>query len=444
MLRPGQTISLCVLTLLTIGVVMVSSAGMTVGAEGVTFESILLSRSTAYMALALAAMAACSFIPVRRLVPLSAEDPATPFARRLRLSPFGPIPVWIGTALLLGLLALVYVPGLGREVNGSHRWIEVTIPGIGPISGQPSELAKWGAVLLVAWCGAVMGPVMHRFWTGLLPGLVAAGLIAGFIVLEDLGTGLLIGLVACTVLLAAGARLWHMGLLAPAGLLAVVGAIASNPYRIERLTAFLNPYADPENTGYHMIQSLVAISNGQVSGRGIGHGLQKFGYLPEDTTDFLFAIICEELGVAGAAIVVCLYGALLWSGIGIVKRERTVMLQLLGLGVLATVAYQALINLMVVTGLAPTKGIALPLLSSGGTGWILTAGSLGLLIAMDRAHARDEIAEQDAGVRAAGGAAALPEIVVREEAQRLLEAASAASAPVLASAVSARSADLPT
>jgi cell division protein FtsW len=120
------------------------------------------------------------------------------------------------------------------------------------------------------------------------------------------------------------------------------------------------------------------------------------------------------------------------------------MLQLLGLGVLATVAYQALINLMVVTGLAPTKGIALPLLSSGGTGWILTAGSLGLLIAMDRAHARDEIAEQDAGVRPAGGAAALPEIVVREEAQRLLEAASAASAPVLASAVSARSADLPT
>ncbi len=439
MFRPGQTISLCVLTLLTIGVVMVSSAGMTVGAEGVTFKSILLSRSTAYMALALAAMAACSVVPVRRLVPLSAEDSATPFARRLRLTPIGPIPVWIGTALLLGLLALVYIPGLGREVNGSARWIEVAIPGVGPVSGQPSELAKWGAVLLIAWYGAVMGPVMHRFWTGLLPGLVAAGLIAGFIVLEDLGTGFLIGLVTCTILLAAGARVWHMALLAPAGLLAVVMAIATSPYRVERLTAFLNPYADPENTGYHMIQSLVAISNGQVSGRGIGHGLQKFGYLPEDTTDFLFAIICEELGVAGAAIVVCLYAAMLWSGLGIVKRERSVMLQLVGLGVLGTVGYQALINLLVVTGLAPTKGIALPLLSSGGTGWILTAGSLGLLIAMDRVQAHEEASlpatAPDSAIAAAtprpdaveSGASTLPTIVVRQEAQRILEGPSAAA-----------------
>jgi hypothetical protein len=153
---------------------------------------------------------------------------------------------------------------------------------------------------------------------------------------------------------------------------------------MQRLVTFLNPYADPEGAGYHMIQSMVAVANGEVAGRGLGHGLQKFGYLPEDRTDFLFAIICEELGVAGALVVVALYGGMLWSCWTIIRREQAAILKLLALGVVATVGIQALINLAVVTGLGPTKGIALPLLSSGGTGWILTAASLGLIVAMDR------------------------------------------------------------
>jgi cell division protein FtsW len=208
-------------------------------------------------------------------------------------------------------------------------------------------------------------------------------------VLEDLGTGLLVGMVAALVLLAAGARVWQMAALAPPALAMLGVAVASSPYRIKRLTSFLDPFADPERTGFHMIQSMQAVANGKLFGRGLGHGLQKFGYLPEVRTDFIFAVICEELGVAGAAIVVALYLGLLWAGYSILKNERSQMLRLVALGVLATVGLQALINLAVVTGLGPTKGIALPMLSSGGTGWILTAASLGLLVAMDRTREQE-------------------------------------------------------
>ncbi len=209
-------------------------------------------------------------------------------------------------------------------------------------------------------------------------------MVAGFVVLEDLGTGVLMVAASAIVLLAAGARLWHFALFAPPALLAVLAAIVTSPYRVQRITSFLDPYADPQGSGYHMIQSLTTVAGGGVFGRGLGHGLQKFGYLPEDTTDFLFAVVCEELGLAGALLVIFLYAALTWFGTAIARRETCVTLRLMTLGVVATVTMQALINLFVVTGLAPTKGIALPLMSSGGTGWILTGFALGLVVAVDR------------------------------------------------------------
>ena len=142
---------------------------------------------------------------------------------------------------------------------------------------------------------------------------------------------------------------------------------------------------------------MAAVSSGDIEGRGLGNGVHKFGYLPEDTTDFIFAIICEELGVAGAVFVVALYVMLLVCGLSIVTRARHPFAALLGLGVMLTIGFQAVINLMVVTGLGPTKGIALPLISSGGTGWALTAFSIGLLVSIDRENAqadkRDAITE---------------------------------------------------
>src|SRR5690606_10904877 len=177
-------------------------------------------------------------------------------------------------------------------------------------------------------------------------------------------------------------------------------AILTSPYRMRRITAFLDPWADPAGDGYHMLQSLAAIAGGEGTGRGLGHGLQKYGYLPEDTNDFLFAIICEEMGIAGALLVAVLFCGLVWSAIAIIRREPSRSLQLMALGIIATVSLQAVMNLVVVTGLGPTKGIALPMVSAGGTGWTLTAACLGLLLAMDRGQAEREQAPEVAGAGA--------------------------------------------
>lgn len=393
MLRLGHVLSLCALALLTLGVVMVNSASMgvrivqpgTAGAPPVTPESIVLSRSTVYMVLALAALVVGALTPVRRWADALVQRPPgdDPPGRGFR----GLFIVAIG---LVVFCALVYVPVIGREINKSHRWIGVPGTGKGAegLTMQPSEIAKWAMVALMAWYATARARSIHRFWLGLIPGLIALGAVAGFIVLEDLGTGALIAAVGCIILLAGGARLWQFLMFVPLGLAGFLAAVVTSDYRMRRITAFMDPYADPEKSGYHMIQSLVAIANGKGFGRGLGHGLQKFGFLPEVRTDFIFAVICEELGVAGAALVIGLFIAILWTGLAILRREPNPLLRLFGLGVICTVGLQAVINLAVVTALAPTKGIALPLLSSGGTGWIMTAFSLGLVVSIDRTRGR--------------------------------------------------------
>jgi cell division protein FtsW len=386
MLRSGQIVFLCVLSLLTVGVVMVNSAGMSIDPKSaVTIESILLSRSTLYMGLAIAAMSIVAMLPVRPIADALLARGAGP---GLTLGPsraFPEIPLALlgSCAALILLLSTAYWPVIGREVNGSHRWVGIPTRD-SPFTFQPSEIAKWGMVVLMAWYGVVYASRLPNLLRGLLPGLVPVALVGGFIVIEDLGTGVLVASVACLLLLAGGARVVHFLLFVPFALGAFAAAVIASPYRLQRLATFLDPYAQPQGAGYHMIQSMVAVANGEVFGRGLGFGLQKFGYLPEDRTDFLFAVICEELGVAGAGLVIGLYLLLMWCGLAIVRREANPMLKLVALGVVATVGAQAVINLAVVTGLGPTKGIALPMLSSGGTGWILTAASLGLLVSIDR------------------------------------------------------------
>lgn len=392
MLRPGQIITLCALALLTLGVVMVNSALMTVAPvdgngnqlPGVTAESILTSRSTLYMALALAALALCAMLPIRQLSRLATasvgRDPTPQAGLRTLI---------LGVLGLLAILATVYLPGIGHSANGSARWVR-----IGGQSVQPSELVKWGMIALIAWYGSVRAAHMPRFWRGLMPALLALGVVCVAIVKEDLGTGVLIAAACGLMLLAAGARFWHLAIFVPVGLAGIVMAIVLSPYRVQRVMAFIDPFQDSQGTGYHVIQSMAAIAGGGGTGRGLGHGFQKFGYLPEDHTDFLFAVVCEELGIAGATLVITLYVVLLLTGFSIVRRESDRLLKLLGFGVMATIGLQAVINLFVVTGMAPTKGIALPLMSSGGTGWILTAGCLGLLAAMDRTQPQTAEADE--------------------------------------------------
>jgi len=367
MVRAKDAIWISALALLCFGVVMVSSAGMSVGtdvADGVTFASIMLSRPTAYLAIALIALATAAALPFRRVGDSS------------RMNWWIPL-LW---PISLAALAMVYLPVIGHEVNGSSRWVRLP----GGLTLQPSELAKWATPLVMAWYCWRKRAVIDRFLTGLGPALLVLGSVVVLVTLEDLGTGVLIGSVGALVLIAGGARVWHFVLLSPIALIGVLAAVVANPYRLERIRTYLDPFADPEGAGYHIIQSLVAIANGRVSGRGLGFGLQKFGYLPEDRTDFLFAIVCEELGVAGAALALTLSGALI-VGCGVIAlRQSNQLLKLFTLGVTATLGLQSVMNVMVVSGLAPTKGIALPLMSAGGTGWVLTAFSLGLVCSLDR------------------------------------------------------------
>jgi cell division protein FtsW len=378
MVRYGHVVQMCVLGLLGLGLVMVHSAGadpaagvgagaMDSGPTGwrAVFEP-AVNRHTAYAGLAVLALWAGSRIDVGRL---------------LRPGWKSPVP-W----LVVGALGLVVLTQAGpwvHEVNGARRWLKV-----GPVTFQPSEAVKWAMVLGAAWWCGWRGEQMRRFGRGLGPALAVMAVACGLIVLDDLGTAALIGGVAVVVLVAGGARLWQVLLLLPLAAGAVVAAVMAQPYRIARLTAFRDPWADPRGAGYHPIQSMLAFAEGGPWGSGLGHGVQKY-FLPEDTTDFIFPILAEELGLAGAAAVVGLLLVMLWVGMSVVREREDLAGRLLGLGVLMTVGLQAAINIAVVTVVVPTKGIALPLVSAGGTGWVLTAGMLGLLAGMERGGSRE-------------------------------------------------------
>ncbi len=361
-MRAGQGVILVTLALLTIGVVMVTSAGLSIDREGLGLGAVLLGRPALLAAgSALALLAGC-LVPVERIFKRQGAVIAAALA---------------GVVLLV--LVAVHIPGVGHEVNGARRWIMV-----GPVGFQPSEIAKWALVAIVAWYAALNAANLGTFVRGVVAPGILVGAVCGLIVTEDLGTAVLIAAVSAAVLVAGGVRLPHALIAIPPAAAAFAAALLTSPYRLDRLRSFLDPWHDPQGIGYHLIHSLATVHGGGIAGRGLGNGLQKFGYLPEDTTDFIFAVICEELGAVGAASVIGLLCVLLACGGSIARRAATPFGRLLGLGIILTIGLQAVINLAVVTGLAPTKGIALPLVSAGGTGWILTSFCLGLLVAMER------------------------------------------------------------
>ena len=382
------------IALLMVGVLMVNSTGLVLGADvaPVPHRSVFLGEPARHALLAVGALVLGALFPVMRLG----------VARSAWLTPA----VWLGVLGLVFLL-LAWVPSVGRSLNASNRWIELA-----GIRFQASELLKWTFPLFLAWWVTRSSAHITRFWTGLLPLLALTALVGATIAVEDLGTAFLVTSVAVVLLFAAGGRLLHFLLLAPLGLLGLVAGILAEPYRVQRLVTFLDPFADPEHSGWHIIQSLRAIAGGGVLGRGLGAGEQKFD-LVSDTTDFIFSIICEELGLVGAGLVVIAFAGLLWCGFSIITRDSDVpsdaatsqgidgqaFLRLLGLGILLTLGFQALFNLMVTTALVPTKGIALPLISRGGTGWILTALFLGLLISIERALERPRASASTERVR---------------------------------------------
>jgi cell division protein FtsW len=249
------------------------------------------------------------------------------------------------------------------------------------MSVQPTELAKLVLVLYLADFLARRQAVIGNLWRGVIPPLVVTGGVAGLILLQpDLGSAVaVVGVVLCMIFVA-GARLVHLGLIGALALPVVVMAVFTASYRLRRVLTFLDPWADPRGAGFQIIQSYLALGGGGLLGRGLGESKQKLFYLPEPHTDFIFAILGEELGFVGAVVTVALFGLLLWRGIRVGLRVADPFGALLAFGVTALLVNQAVVNLGVVVGLFPTKGLPLPFVSSGGSSLLVAMAAVGLLL----------------------------------------------------------------
>ncbi len=280
-----------------------------------------------------------------------------------------------GVAASAALLVLVLIPGLGITTGGASRWLDV-----GPISFQPSELAKFALILFAADFLARRREGIKDFET-LLPLLVWLIIIVGLIMLQpDLGTTLIIAGVFLVMLLVAGARYLHLAALAAAGTAATIGLIWMAPYRRARLMAFLDPWKDPMSSGFQNVQSLIALGSGHLFGVGLGMSKQKFFYLPAAHTDFIFAIIGEELGLLGTLSVVIAFSLMAFAGIRIAAKATTYFDRYIATGVTAMIIIQAVLNMGAVTGVLPITGVPLPLISSGGTSLLFTLTGVGILM----------------------------------------------------------------
>jgi len=293
----------------------------------------------------------------------------------------------------LGVVGLMLVAVLfSRPINGSRRWFAVGGFGI-----QPSELAKVAAIFFTA---LTLDRRMHRINDVkyvLPPIALIVGGLAGLILLEpDFGTSVALGIVVAGMVVAAGLSYKYivgLGLvLLPVGYLVLISA----PYRIRRLMAFWNPEADPLGDGFHLLQSLIAVGSGGWLGRGLMGGIQKLFYLPEPHNDFIFAVISEELGFVGATLVVVCFAVIAWRGLRAATSAPDRFGALLALGITMMVVAQAFVNVSVVLGLLPTKGIPLPLVSSGGSSLLVNLASLGVLLNISQ-HAVHDSAAMEPG-----------------------------------------------
>ena len=286
-----------------------------------------------------------------------------------------PVLYLVFSLLLLGLVLVI-----GTEINGSKRWIR--LPGV---ALQVSEVAKLGMVMFTAWYLDKSKERVSNFIVGLLPILLVLGLVCGLILLEpDLGTTAVIGATCFIMLFAAGSRVLHLGSLVAMSMPVAVYAMLSEPYRRKRIFAFLDPWQDPQKTGFHIIQSLYALGSGGLFGVGLGRSRQKFFYLPEPGTDFIFSVLGEELGLVGASIIISLYFLLAWRGLMIALRAQDMLGAMLAVGITTMITLQAVVNIGVVTGSLPVTGITLPFISYGGSSLVFMAVGIGILLNVSR------------------------------------------------------------
>ncbi|HHV15206.1 MAG TPA: putative lipid II flippase FtsW [Gelria sp.] len=276
-------------------------------------------------------------------------------------------------------LLLVLTP-LGVEGGGSTRAL-----GLGGLSFTPSELAKLAVVMFLAKTMEINIDKIRSFKNGVLPYLLVMAVICALVIVQpDLGTAFVIAGTIFGMLLVAGARWLHLGLLGVAGAGAVALAIIVEPYRAQRIVAFIDPWKYPTDKGYQTIQSLYALGSGGLFGVGLGRSRQKFFYLPEQHTDFIFAILGEELGFMGAFLVLILFLLFAWRGFKIAMNAPDTFGSLLAAGITIMIVFQAFVNIAVVCGALPVTGITLPFISYGGSSLLFTMAGVGLLLNVSR------------------------------------------------------------
>lgn len=351
-------IPLATLCLLVIGVIMVHSASTVLSLARYQDAFYYFKRQLLFAVLGLLSMWMMS---------------------RLDYHLFKKYSLWIVIFCFL-FLGLVLVPHVGQVRGGSRAWL-----GIGTLGIQPSEFAKFGLVIFFSSWFSQRPDRMLSFSRGLLPPLLVMSSAILLIMLEpDLGQSAVIAGATMIMIFVAGAPMKYLWTLAGAGAFAFAGLIAAAPYRLERVLSFLNPWKYPDTIGYHIIMSLVALGQGALLGSGIGGSTQKHLYLPEPQTDFIFAILAEELGVIGAVATLLLFALLIFRGLRAAWRAPDRFGGYLAAGLTSIIAVQVFINVGVVTGLLPVTGITLPFLSYGGSSLTLMLTAVGILMNISR------------------------------------------------------------
>ncbi|OQW62229.1 MAG: putative lipid II flippase FtsW [Nitrospira sp. ST-bin4] len=297
--------------------------------------------------------------------------------------------------LTVVLLVMVLIPSLGVSAKGARRWLR-----LGPISVQPAEIAKLVAVMYLAAYLAKKEDRLTGFLSGLAPALLVVGVLGGLVLLEpDLGTVVVMGSVAIGLLFLGGARLSHLLSLGLCAVPAVLVLVLSSSYRRQRLMTFLAPWKDASDAGFQITQSFLAFGSGGLFGVGLGEGKQKLFFLPEAHTDFVLALVGEELGLVGTGVIILLFALFAIRGFQVAARARMPFGRYLGMGITLLIGIQALINACVVTGLLPTKGLTLPFVSYGGSSLVTCMFGVGILLNISRDR---QTGREDAGRRGEG------------------------------------------
>lgn len=293
-----------------------------------------------------------------------------------RLAQFSPILMLISIVLLV----LVKIPGIGSDVNGAYRWFI-----FGPISFQPSEMAKLAIILFFSFSLSQKPDSLQSFFKGLLPYLMIIGVIDALLIWEPhYSATILITAIAVLILFCAGAKIWHFILLAIPAIPLAIYLVLTEEYRLRRVLTFLDPFSDPMDAGYQIINSLYAIGSGGLFGKGIGQSVQKNLYIPEPHTDFIFSILAEELGFVGALTVLLLFLVLIWRGIRIAMHAPDALGSLIAVGITSLIAVQVIINIGVVTSSLPVTGMPLPFFTSGGSSLAFLLVGIGILLNVSR------------------------------------------------------------